>query len=86
MLNETFKLVVDGYLPGVGEYYVEENFASLFNISRKRAQKILRSGPYDIKKDLDKPKADAFVKIIRELGVNCQAESTRYDTSHLSLM
>ena len=83
--EEKFKIIVKGYLPDKGEYYVEKDFAKQFKITEEKAKHILRSAPNVIKKDLCKDEAEKFVLAIRKLGVDCEVESMRFDFSGLSL-
>ena len=81
----TYKVIITGYQPDQGTYYVEKNLADLFKISSKQAQQLLASTPYTVKEGLSEDDAKKYKKAISKAGVKCEIEDNRYNISGLSI-
>jgi len=83
--DETFKVILQGYQAGKGEYYVEADFAKAFKISQHKARELFSAAPQVIRDNLPLEQAEHYKAVIEKAGGKCELESMRYDTSGLSL-
>jgi ribosomal protein L7/L12 len=85
MAGEKFKVILKGYGEGKGEFYIEEDFAQLFKITREKAKELLTGAPVTIKKDLSAEDAARYEAAIRKIGARCEIENMKFNLSGLSL-
>ncbi len=85
MTEELYRVILKGYSTEKGEYYIEEDFSKLFNITIDKAKDLLKSSPVTIKENLSLEHANQYKVKIEETGALCEIETMRFDTSGLSL-
>lgn len=93
MSDELYKLVITGYyhvdITGYkthkGEYYIEKDFAELFQIPRQQAREIIQSSPRIIKENLSIEQATQYRDKIEKAGVSCEIHDMNEETNELSL-
>ncbi len=85
MSEELYRVVLKGYAPNKGEYYIELEFAKLFKITPQKAKELLTTSPTIIKENLSVEKANQYKSAIEKTGAVCEVESMKYDLSGLSL-
>jgi hypothetical protein len=85
MAEELFRVILKGYSPGKGEYYIEQDLAKLFNITPEKAKELFSSSPTTIREKLSFEQANHFKNKLEATGASCEVESMRFDTSGLSL-
>jgi hypothetical protein len=85
MSEAQYRVVLQGYAAGAGEYYIEVEFAKLFKITPEKAKEVLKSAPQTIKENLSLELAEKYKSAIEKTGAVCELENMKYDTSGLSL-
>lgn len=85
MTEEQYRVILNGYSTGKGEYYIEEDFAKIFKITHEKAKKLFNSSPTIIKENLSFEQAGRYKKSIEKTGAVCEVESMKYNLSGLSL-
>jgi ribosomal protein L7/L12 len=85
MSEELFRVILKGYQPGKGEYYVEQDFARLCKLTPEKARDLLKTAPKKIKENLTREEADRFKAAIEKTGAACEVESMKFDFDGLSL-
>lgn len=85
MAEELFRVILKGYAPGKGEYYIEEDLAKLFKITAQKAREILQSAPFTIKENLPVAQAEKYEAAIKKTGARCEIENMKFDLGGLSL-
>ena len=85
MSEEQYRVILKGYGTGKGQYYIETDFAELFNITQEKAKKIFKSCPAIIKENISFEQASKYQDAIEKTGALCEVESTKYDLGGLSL-
>lgn len=85
MAEDTYKVILQGYGSGKGEYYVEEDFAKLFHITREKAKELFSQAPVTIKKDLSEAEANRYQEAVKNTGAKCEIENMKFDLGGLSL-
>lgn len=85
MPDDLYRVVLNGYQTGKGEYYIEVDLAKLFKITPEKARELLKSAPTIIKENLSLEKANQYKKAIDKTGASCDVENTKFNTSELSL-
>jgi len=83
--EDLYKIILQGYGGDKGEYYVEEEFANLFNIPRETAKELFSKAPITIKKNISEAEANRYSKAIKKTGAKCDVENMKFDLSGLSL-
>lgn len=85
MAEEQYRVILKGYGEGKGEYYIEEDFAKLFKISREKAKELFEQAPLTIKKNLSAEQAQRYESAIKNTGAKCEIENMKFDLGGLSL-
>jgi ribosomal protein L7/L12 len=85
MAEEQYKVILKGYGEGKGEFYIEEDFAKLFKISREKAKELLSGEPLTIKQNISEAEARRYEAAIKQIGAKCEIENMKFDLSGLSL-
>lgn len=85
MSDDLYRVIVNGYSSGKGEYYVEQEFARLFKITTEKSRKILHASPKTIKENLTLEKANQYKSMIEKIGVICELENMKFNLSGLTL-
>lgn len=85
MTEEKYRVILNGYSTGKGEYYVECDFAKLFNITNEKAKELFNSAPVTLKEGLSSEQANQYRKSVEKVGAKCEVESMRFNFSGLSL-
>lgn len=85
MAEAMYRVILQGYAAGKGEYYVEVEFAKLFKLTPQKAKEVLKSAPTKIKENLPLEQAEKYKSAIEKIGAICELENMKYDTSGLSL-
>ncbi len=93
MSEELYKIVLTGYyhvdITGYkthkGEYYIEKDFARLFNITPQKARELIQNSPTEVKKNITIEEANHFRDKIESVGVSCQIQDMDSKPSELSL-
>lgn len=79
MVEELFRVTLQGYLEDKAEYFSDADFAKLFNISTEKANSLIGSSPKPIKENLTLEHAEQYKRKIEEAGVKCEVESMNFD-------
>lgn len=85
MAEELYRVILQGYGDGKGEFYIEEDFAKLFKISREKAKELLSGEPMTIKENLPEEAAKRYEAAIKNTGARCEIENMKFDLGGLSL-
>lgn len=85
MTDQQYKVILEGYGAGKGEYYIEQDLAKLFKISAEQAKKLLQSAPKTIKSNLPIAQAEKYEQAIKAAGAKCSVESMQFNLDGLSL-
>lgn len=85
MQQEQYRVILKGYKSGKGEYYIEEDFGKLLDITQKEARSYFAETPKTLKQDLSREDAEQFKNNINDIGADCEVEDMRFDLSGLSL-
>ena len=85
MSEELYRVVLTGYGTGKGEYYVEDNVATLFKTTQEKARKLLKDAPTTIKENLSVDQANKYKAAIEKTGATCDVENMKYNISELSI-
>ena len=85
MEEEQFRIILKGYGKDKGEYYIEEDFARLFKVSREKARELLDAAPLTIKENLSADAAKRYEAAIKNTGAMCEVENMKFDLAGLSL-
>jgi hypothetical protein len=85
MSEDQYRVILKGYSPGKGEYFIELEFAKLFKITPEKAKELFKSSPKTIKENLPREQAEKYKKAIEQIGALCELENMKFDTSGLSL-
>lgn len=85
MSEELYRVILNGYSAGKGEYFIEVALAKLFKITPEKAKELLGSSPVTIKENLPLEKAEQYKKAIEKTDALCDLESMKYNLSGLSL-
>ena len=85
MEEELFRVVLKGYGPGKGYYYIEKDFAELFKLPVEKVKDLFKATPRVLKKNLTSAQAEKYLAAIKGTGADCEIESNRFDLSGLSL-
>ncbi|PID43901.1 MAG: hypothetical protein CSA52_02980 [Gammaproteobacteria bacterium] len=80
-----FRVILQGYKPDKGTYYVEQDLAKLFKIEPAKAKKLLASAPCTLKDNLSEASALRYKAAVEQTGARCEIEDNRYDFSGLSI-
>lgn len=80
-----FRVILKGYKSGKGEYYIEEDFGNLFNITQKEARAYFAEVPKTLKENIQVEEAEQLKKAIHDIGADCEVEDMRFNLSGLSL-
>ena len=84
-MEERYRVILNGYGEAKGEYYIEEDFAKLFKMTREQANALLEKSPTPIKENLSIQQANQYKEAIDNTGARCEVESMQFNTSGLSL-
>lgn len=85
MSKELYRIVLKGYSPDKGEYYIEVEFANLFKIEHEKAKELFSALPTTIKENLSLEQANKYKDAIEKTGAVCEVESMKYNFTGLSL-
>jgi len=85
MAEASYRVVLQGYAPGKGEYYIEMDFAKLFKIEHEKAKQLFNSLPATIKEDLTIDQANKYKAAIEKTGAICEVENMKFNFKGLSL-
>ncbi len=85
MADELYTVILKGYGEGKGEYYIEEDFAKLFKITREKSRELLTGAPMTIKENLTAEAASRYEEAIKNTGAKCEIENMKFDLGGLSL-
>lgn len=85
MAEDLYRVILKGYGPGKGEYYIEEGFAGLFKIPREKARELFTGAPVTIKENITKSQAEKYQLAIKNVGATCEIENMKFDLGGLSL-
>lgn len=85
MAEGQYRVILKGYGEGKGEYYIEEDFAKLFKISREKAKELFAQTPLTIKENLSTEQAERYESAIKNTGARCEIEDMRFDLGGLSM-
>lgn len=85
MSEDIYRIILNGYGSGKGEYYIEEGFTKLFKITQERAKKLLTGSPVTIKENLSTEQANQYKAAIEKTGAVCEIENMKYNLGHLSI-
>lgn len=85
MAEELYRVILKGYGDGKGEYYIEEDFAKLFKITREKAKELLTGEPMTIKKNIPEEDAKRYEAAIKKTGALCEIENMKFNLDGLSL-
>lgn len=85
MSEDLFKVVLEGYKSGKGEFYIEQDLAGLFKISREKARELLLAAPKTIKENLSLEEATKYKDAIEKTGAACNIENMKFNLGGLSL-
>lgn len=85
MTEDLYRVVLQGYAPGKGEYYIELDFAKLFKIEHEKAKQLFNSLPATIKENITKDQANKYKTAIEKTGAICEVESMKFNFNGLSL-
>lgn len=85
MSEAQYRVILQGYAQGKGEYYVEVEFAKLFKLTPEKAKEVFSAVPKIIKEKLPLEQAEKYKSAIEKTGALCEIENMKYDTSGLSL-
>ena len=85
MADDVYKVILKGYAAGKGEYYIEEDFAKLFKISREKAKELFAQVPVTLKQNISEAEAQRYQDALKHIGAKCEIENTRFDLGGLTL-
>ncbi len=85
MQQDEFRILIRGYKSGKGEYYIEEGFAKLFNISQEKAKTFFVDTPTTLKENMSFEEAEKYQKALANVGVDCEVENMKFNLGGLSL-
>lgn len=85
MSEELYRVVLAGYKSGKGEYYIEQDLADLFKITREKARELLQAAPKMIKENLSLEEATKYKEAIEKTGAGCEVENMKFNLGGLSL-
>jgi hypothetical protein len=85
MTEDMYRLILTGYVDGTGEYYIEENLAKLFKITREKSRELLSGGSVTIKENLAADQAARYKAAINKAGAKCEIENMQFNIGGLSL-
>ncbi len=85
MKQDLYRVVLNGYKSGKGEYYIEKNFANLFKITPEKAKEFFADSPKTLKENFSLDQAEQYQKVIEKTGASCVVENMKFDLGGLSL-
>lgn len=88
MSNITYRIILEGYLPGKGEFYIEEDFAKVAQIPLEKARALFKSCPVKLTEGLSEADTEKYIAIMKKVGAKCAKEDMRnsFDLDHLSVV
>ncbi len=75
-MSESYRIVFTGKTdPGKDLEQVIDRFSEKFKLERKMAEKVIRAGkPVSLKKDLDLQKAEKFMAVLQQIGIEVEID------------
>lgn len=85
-MSDGFRVKLLGYGAKKGEYYIEQDYGKLFNMTQAEARQLFKSLPHVVAEGLTEAEAEELKEKIVAAGAKCEIEDMRFNLSHLSLM
>ena len=85
-MSEEYRVILTGYEPNKGEYYIELDYGKLFDLTQAQAKQLFKNLPHTVAEGISKAEAEILKEKINGAGAKCEIEDARFNISHLSLL